>query len=79
MSELVVRTDNEGNSASLISAKVYRTLSDADADAEARAHDLVRVIDEDASEPDGYLYSASMFAPIELPEAAKQALAMADV
>ena len=75
MSEFVICISNESNPASLIVGKVYRTLSDA----EARAHDLLRVIDEDASEPDGYLYSASMFAPIELPEAAKQALAVADV
>ena len=31
--------------------KVYRTLSDPDAE----AHRLLRVIDEDQSEPDGYL------------------------
>ena len=55
--------------------KVYRTLSDA----EAQAHDLLRVLDEDKSEPDGYLYPASMFAPIELPEVAKQALTAAGV
>jgi hypothetical protein len=34
----------------------------------------LRVIDEDKSEPDGYLYPAGMFAPIELPVVAKQAL-----
>ena len=38
------------------------------------AHDMLRIIDEDKSEPDGYLYPASMFAPIELPEAAERAL-----
>ena len=37
---------------------------------------MVRVVDEDRSEPDGYLYPASMFAPIELPEIVKQALMM---
>ena len=37
-------------------------------------HNVLRVIDEDKSEPDGYLYPASMFAPIELPEAAERAL-----
>jgi len=52
---------------------VYRTLSDA----EAEAHAMVRVLDEDKSEPDGYLYPASMFAPIELPEVARQALTAA--
>ncbi len=35
---------------------------------------MLRVIDEDRSEPDGYLYPASMFAPIELPEAAERVL-----
>lgn len=35
---------------------------------------MLRVIDEDESESDGYLYPASMFAPIELPEVAQRAL-----
>lgn len=35
---------------------------------------MLRVIDEDKSEPDGYLYPAVLFAPIELPEVAKRAL-----
>lgn len=74
MNEYVICINNESNPASLIVGKVYRTLPDA----EAQAHDLLRVIDEDTSESDGYLYSVSMFAPIELPETAKQALAMAD-
>ena len=74
MSEYVICINNESNPASLIMGKVYRTLPDA----EAQAHDLLRVIDEDTSEPDGYLYSASMFAPIELPEVAKQILAVTD-
>ena len=75
MSEFVICINNESNPASLIVGKVYRTLLDA----EAQAHDLLRVLDEDKSEPDGYLYSASMFAPIELPEVAKQALTAAGV
>ncbi len=74
MSEYVICINNKGNPASLIVGKVYRTLPDT----EAQVHDLLRVIDEDTSEPDGYLYSASIFAPIELPETAKQALAVAD-
>jgi hypothetical protein len=74
MSEFVICINNESNPASLIVGKVYRTLSDA----EAQAHDMLRVLDEDQSEPDGYLYPASMFAPIELPEVAKQALTAAD-
>ena len=55
---------------SLILGRVYRRLPDADAE----SHHLVRIIDEDRSEPDGYLYPASMFAPIELPKVAEQAL-----
>jgi hypothetical protein len=38
---------------------------------------MLRVIDEDKSEPDGYLYPKSMFAPIELPEVAEQVLTAA--
>ncbi|GFP41209.1 hypothetical protein HKBW3C_00335, partial [Candidatus Hakubella thermalkaliphila] len=49
---------------------VYRTLPDADGE----AHNMLRIVDEDKSEPDGYLYPASMFAPIELPEVAERAL-----
>jgi len=75
MSEFVICINNESNPASLIVGKVYRSLSDA----EAEAHNMLRVVDEDKSEPDGYLYPASMFAPIELPEVARQALMAADV
>jgi len=35
---------------------------------------MLRIIDEDKAESDGYLYPASMFAPIGLPEAAKPVL-----
>jgi hypothetical protein len=73
MSDFVICISNESNPASLIVGKVYRTL----ADAQAEAHNMLRVIDEDKSEPDGYLYPASMFAPVELPEVAKQALTAA--
>ena len=69
MNEYVICINNESNPTSLIVGKVYRILPDA----EAQALDLLRVIDEDTSEPDGYLYSASIFSPIELPEMAKQA------
>jgi len=73
MSDFVICIDNTGNPASLILGKVYPTLPDA----EAEAHDMLRVIDEDQSEPDGYLYPASIFAPIELPEVAERVLALA--
>jgi hypothetical protein len=75
MSDFVICIDNKSNPASLIVGKVYRTLSDA----EAETHGMLRVLDEDKSEPEGYLYPASMFAPVELPEVAKQALTAADV
>jgi len=35
---------------------------------------MLRIVDEDLSEPDGYLYPASMFVPVELPEKAKRVL-----
>ncbi len=68
MSNFVICIDSDSNPASLILGKVYRALP------EAEAHNMFRVIDEDKSEPDGYLYSASMFAPIELPEVAERVL-----
>ncbi len=73
MNKFVLCIDNKGNRASLIIGKVYRTLPDAEAD----AHHMLRVIDEDRSEPDGYLYSESMFVFIDLPEAAKRVLVAA--
>jgi hypothetical protein len=73
MSGFVICIDNESNPASLILGKVYRRLPDA----EAESRDLVRVIDEDESEPDGYLYPSSMFAPIELPAVAERGLSAA--
>jgi hypothetical protein len=71
VSDFVICINNESNPASLILGKVYRRIPDA----EAESHNMLRVIDEDKSEPDGYLYPASMFAAIELPEAAKRVLA----
>ena len=70
MSDFVICINNDSNPASLILGKVYRTLPDA----EAEAHKMLRIIDEDRSEPDGYLYPAAIFVPIELPEAAKRVL-----
>lgn len=70
MSEFAICIDNLGNPASLIVGKAYRIVDDV----HARDHGLLRVVDEDASEPDGYLYAASMFAPVELPDIAKRAL-----
>ncbi len=70
MNKYVICINNESNPASLILGKVYRTLPDT----EAEAHNMLRIIDEDTSEADGYLYPASMFAPIELPKVAERAL-----
>jgi hypothetical protein len=70
MSNFVICISAADNPASLILGKVYRRLPDT----EAETHDMLRVVDEDTSEPDGYLYPASIFAPIELPESAQRAL-----
>jgi len=70
MSDFVLCISNDGNPASLIVGKVYRRLPDT----EAESHHMLRVIDEDKSEPDGYLYPAAMFVPIEVPEVAERAL-----
>lgn len=74
MSKFVLCINNASNPASLILGKVYRRLPDP----EAEAHDMIRVIDEDRSEPEGYLYPASMFVAIELPEAAERVLMAAN-
>ena len=70
MSEFVICINNDRNPASLIVGKVYRRLPCP----EAESHNMLRIVDEDTSELDGYLYPASMFVPVELPEEAKQAL-----
>jgi hypothetical protein len=65
LSDFVICINNDSNPASLILGKLYRTLPDA----EAESHNMLRVIDED-----GYLYPASMFVPIKLPEVAERVL-----
>ncbi|HEY53837.1 MAG TPA: hypothetical protein G4N94_10305 [Caldilineae bacterium] len=72
MYEFILCIDNDDYKASLIVGKVYQRLSDP----KAEEHSLVRVVDEDQTEPEGYLYPASMFVSIELPEVARQALMM---
>ncbi len=64
----VICLDNQGNPASLIVGKVYRRLEDP----EAEKLGLVRIVDEDASEPEGYLYPAAHFEEIQLSEKARQ-------
>ena len=73
MNKFVLCLNNKSNPASLIVGKVYRVLPDP----EAEMHRMLRIIDEDISEHDGYLYPASMFVAIELPKEAERALAVA--
>jgi hypothetical protein len=68
MSDFVICINNKSNPASLIFGKVYLRLPDP----EAEIHEMLRIVDEDLSEPDGYLYPASMFVPIKLPEIAER-------
>ncbi len=70
MSEFVICIDNASNPASLIVGKVYRRLPDADAE----SHRMLRIIDEDTSELDGYLYPMAMFVAVDLPEEAREVL-----
>lgn len=70
MNDFVICINNDNNPASLIVGKVYRTLPDKDGE----SHNMLRVVDEDESEPEGYLYPRSMFVSIELPEAVKRVL-----
>lgn len=70
MSRFVICINNDSSPASLILDKVCRTFPDASPEARG----MIRVIDEDRPEPDGYLYPASMFAPIKLPEITGRAL-----
>ncbi|GIV78239.1 hypothetical protein RY27_20785 [Litorilinea aerophila] len=74
MSQFVICINNQGNQASLIVGKVYRRLPDS----QAEAHQMFRIVDEDKSEPEGYLYPASMFVPVELPEEAQRVLMAAE-
>ncbi|MDT8896635.1 hypothetical protein QYE77_00020 [Thermanaerothrix sp. 4228-RoL] len=74
MNKFVLCINNASNPVSLIVDKVYRRLPDP----EAEPHNLYRIVDEDKSEPDGYLYPASIFVPIELPEIAERALTTAN-
>ncbi|MEM4204778.1 MAG: hypothetical protein QXS54_11970 [Candidatus Methanomethylicaceae archaeon] len=70
MTTFVICISNTSNPASLIVGKVYRCLPDP----EAEQKGLVRILDEDTSETDGYLYPANMFVPIQLPEVVERAL-----
>ena len=68
--DLVVCLSNEGFMASLEPRKIYRVLRDESAAREG----MVRVIDESGED---YLFPASLFEPIELPEVTRRALHLA--
>ena len=65
--KLAVCIRNTGYEASLERRKIYSVL----ADAEARKHKMVRVIDESGED---YLYPEGYFLPVALPPAVRQAL-----
>ena len=58
---------NEGYEASLERLKLYRTVVDR----EAEKHQLLRVVDESGHD---YLFPASFFEPIELPQPIRRAI-----
>lgn len=65
--EFVLCLRNDGYEVSLERRKLYQVIPDADAD----RHRQIRVIDESG---DDYLYPASYFAHIELPQAVRRAV-----
>ena len=66
----VVCINNQDYPASLELRKIYRVLSDP----EAESHRMIRVIDESGED---YLFPELMFAPIELPKVALEAFTVA--
>ena len=64
----MIGINNDSNPPGLNLGQVFRMLQDAGAESD----NMLRVIDEDQSEPGGYLYSASGFASLELPEVAER-------
>jgi len=65
--QFVLCLRNTGYEVSLERHKIYRVLSDR----EAAKHAQLRVVDESGED---YLYPASYFAPIELPERLRRAV-----
>ena len=63
----VICVRNEDYPASLEVRKIYKMVSDA----EAESHNCIRVIDESG---DDYVYPARCFVRIELPQTVKRAL-----
>jgi hypothetical protein len=68
--EFVVCVKNTDYSTSLEVRKIYHVLPDAS----AASHSLLRVVDETGED---YLYPASYFVPVELPQAAQQVVLIA--
>ena len=66
----VVCLDNQGYEASLERRKLYQVL----ADRQAAKHQQIRVIDESGED---YLYPATLFALIDLPQPLRRAVAAA--
>jgi hypothetical protein len=69
--QFVVCIKNDSYPASLELRIIYKVV----ADARASEHGQIRVIDESGED---YLYPASFFIPIELPEAVEIAFSLAD-
>lgn len=65
----VICVNNDGFPASLEVRKVYRVLPDP----AAAVHHCLRILDESGED---YIYPEDLFIPIELPQAAKEALAV---
>lgn len=61
---------NKGVAASLEVRKIYRSISDPDAE----KHGLLRVIDESGED---YLYPEKYFVPVRIPDKARRALSLA--
>ena len=65
--KFVICLRNKGYEASLEPLKIYRLLLDRNAE----KHKLIRVVDESGED---YLYPASYFKPIELPQPIRRAI-----
>lgn len=65
--QLMVCLRNDGYEVSLERRKIYAALPDAD----AARHGQVRIIDESGED---YLFPATYFAPIDLPQAVRRAV-----
>lgn len=66
-SKLAICVNNTGYEASLERRKLYSMLADAD----AKKHKLVRIVDESGED---YLYPESFFLAVTLPPATRQAV-----